>query len=53
MAFPPWFMQAVLVVWMVVVAVAYATGTSPVFGLLGVILATTSILLRSRPKQAA
>ncbi len=53
MVFPPWFMQAVLVVWLVVVGLAYITGASPVFGLIGVIMATISILLRSWSKKAS
>jgi cell shape-determining protein MreD len=46
MFLPQWWMHAVLVFWLVFVGMAYSTGTSPVLGLIGIILATTSILVR-------
>ena len=51
MLLPPWLMQAVLVFWIGFVGMAYITGTSPVFGLIGIIIATTSILARSVIQQ--
>lgn len=46
MHFPLWLMKAFLAFWMVTVGVAYVMGTSPVFGLIGIIIVTTSILVR-------
>ena len=46
MFLPQWWMHAVLVFWLVFVGMAYSTGTSPVLGLIGIILATTSMLVR-------
>ena len=46
MLLPEWWMRAVLVFWMAFVSIAYSTGTSPVYGLIGIILTTTSILVR-------
>ena len=41
----PRLMQAVLVFWVVIVGMAYATGTSPVFGLIGIIIASSTIMV--------
>ena len=46
MLLPEWWLQAVLGFWMAFVGMAYSTGTSPVYGLIGIILTTTSILVR-------
>ena len=46
MQVPLRLMHACLAVWIVAVSVAYATGTSPVYGLIGVIIVTTGILVR-------
>lgn len=46
MRLPLWLMQAFLGFLIVAVAVAYITGTSPVYGLIAIILATTSIVVR-------
>ena len=53
MQWPLWLMRAVLVAWIVAVGVAYAMGTSPVFGLIGIIMVTTSILARGLIKKAS
>ena len=46
MGSPPRLMQAVLVFWILLVVLAYITGTSPVVGLIGIIIASASILAR-------
>ena len=52
MQLPLWLMQAFLAVWIVVVGVAYVMGTSPVYGLIGIIMVTTSILVRRSIQKA-
>ncbi len=53
MQLPQWLMQAFLAVWIVTVGIAYLTGTSPVFGLVGIIVVTTSILARRFIRKAS
>ena len=45
--------QVLLIILLVNVALAYVMGTSPVFGLLGIIMLTTSILVRQFVKRGA
>ena len=45
--------QAVLVFWIVFVGLAYITGTSPVYGLIGIIFATLTILVRGFVTKAS
>jgi hypothetical protein len=42
----PRVIQALLIFWMVAVGVDYITGTSPVYGLIGVIVATCCLWVR-------
>lgn len=53
MRLPLWLMQALLVFFIVTVAVAYIMGTSPVYGLIAIILATTSILVRHMVRRTS
>ena len=53
MRLPLWLMQAFLAVWIVAVGVAYVMGTSPVYGLIGMIMVTTSILARRLIQKAS
>ena len=46
MLLSPRWMQAVLVFWIVFVAFSYIAGISPAYGLIGIIFATISILVR-------
>ena len=46
MVWAPRFTQLLLIMLMVNVAFAYIKGTSPVFGLIGLILVTSTILVR-------
>ncbi len=46
-------MQAILVVWIVFVGLAYLTGTSPVYGLIGIIFATITILVHGLVTKAS
>ncbi len=46
-------MQAVLIVWIVAVGVAYLTGGTPVYALIGIIVTTTSILVRRFVQNAS
>ena len=45
--------QILLLILLVSVAFAYGMGTSPVFGLIGIIMLTTSILVRQFVKRGA
>ncbi len=45
-------MQAVLILWIVGVALAYLTGFTPVYGLIGTIVTTSSILARRMLQKA-
>jgi hypothetical protein len=46
MRLPLWFTQAFLAMLMVQVGIAFVTGTSPVIGLVGIILLSSSIVVR-------
>ena len=51
MLFSQRWMQVVLVFWIVLVGLAYVTGASPVYGLIGCIFATITLLLRGWVKK--
>ena len=51
MVLPQWWIQALLVFWMVLAGFAYIMGTSPVYGLIGIIFATITIMVRSFVKK--
>jgi hypothetical protein len=53
MPLPLWLMHALLVFFIAVVVVAYIMGSSPVYGLIAVILATTSILVRHAVRKTS
>jgi hypothetical protein len=53
MRLPLRLMQALLVFLIVVVAIAYITGTSPVYGLIAIIIATTSLLIRHMVRKTS
>ena len=46
MRLPQWFTQAFLIMLIVQVGIAFTMGTSPVIALIGVILLSSSILVR-------
>ena len=47
------FTRLLLIMLMVNVALAYVMGTSPVFGLIGIIMLTTSIVVRQFVKRGS
>lgn len=47
------FTQAVIVMLMVQIGIAYSSGTTPVFALIGIIIATCSILARQFIRKKA
>ncbi len=53
MQLPQWLMQAFLAIWIVMVGIAYLTGASPVLGLIGIIVITTSILVQRAFRKAS
>ena len=53
MLISPRWMQAVLVFWIVLVAFSYIAGISPVYGLIGIIFATISILVHGFVTKAS
>ncbi len=53
MQIPLRIMQAVLIAWIVAVGVAYLTGVTPVYGLIGIIVTTISILVRRLVQQTS
>lgn len=53
MRLPLWFTHALLIMLIVHVGIAYSTGTSPVFALIGIIAAAFSILVRQLVRTKA
>lgn len=52
MLVPRLTLHALLVIWIMAVGIAYATGTSPAFALVGIIMTTCAILVYRAIAQA-